>query len=159
MYHLSKNLDTRKKKGFVVLFFAITWWQVPFVIDSLAEEVARSNLGSGAQELLCCTRDLWRFARAKETTLVWSPERLENLVSPLLLLFLLLLVACESCIPDSCSEETDRLEEISGDRRSRGKKVVLGDGSFQVHFSFVAIAGIGFFRMGEFTARHLQNCV
>jgi hypothetical protein len=91
MYHLSKNLDIKKKKEFVFLFFAITWWQVPFVIDSLAEEVARSNLGSGAQELLCCTRDLWRFARAKET-LVWSPERLENLVSPLLLFFLLLLL-------------------------------------------------------------------
>ncbi len=41
-----------------------------------------------------------------------------------------------------------------------GKEVLsLGDGSFQVHFSFVATAGIVFFRMGEFAAWHLQNCV
>ncbi len=37
-----------------------------------------------------------------------------------------------------------------------------GDGSFQVHFSFVAVAridGFVFFHMGEFAAGHLQNCV
>ncbi len=42
----------------------------------------------------------------------------------------------------------------------RGERSLsLGDGSFQVHFSFVATAGIFFFHMGEFAAWHLQNCV
>jgi hypothetical protein len=41
---------------------------------------------------------------------------------------------------------------------SRGR-MALGDGSFQVYFSFVATAGIVFFRTEEFAVRHLQHCV
>ncbi len=41
---------------------------------------------------------------------------------------------------------------------SRGR-MALGDGCFQVYSSFVATAGIVFFRMEEFAVRHIQHCV
>jgi hypothetical protein len=61
------------------------------VIDSLAEEVARSNLGSGAQELLAVHGFLALRARERDTRLVVRKTREFGF----LLLLLLLLVAYE----------------------------------------------------------------
>jgi len=87
-HHLLKNPHI-KKKDQLFLFFAITWWQVPFVIDSLAE-VARSNLGSGAQELLAVHGSLALRARQTNTRLVARKTR--EFGFPLLFFFLLLLL-------------------------------------------------------------------
>ncbi len=106
-------------------------------------------------------KDFWRFACSKENTRQNLPSSSSS-SSSLTKNASQILAARRRIVRTKGEEKTRRSGgEIECATVDRGERSLsLGDGSFQVHFSFVATAGIiVFFRMGEFAAWHLQNCV